>query len=138
MKQPRKQNPRKKYLNEKEREKKLIKSARQMPVLTKMESSSPIRFMTNTELEEECRRFHESSRSSSSASSSNSTQASSSYKQYRPSPLITRQRCKIDQSAKENKQQESSSQLRVASKNFEASQLMSMLNKVYTDSKRRV
>ena len=52
-----------------------------------MGSSSPIRIMTNTELEKKCERFHKSSRSS----SRNSTQTSSTYKKYRPSPLITKE-----------------------------------------------
>ena len=77
-------------LTERERENNLIKAARQLPIMTlqKMDSGSPIKIMTNTELEEECEKFHKSSRSNSNNSTQPSTPA---YIKYRPSPVITKE-----------------------------------------------
>ena len=63
---------------QKERENKLLRSARQKPTiqLQTMMSGSPVRFMTNTEIEDECRLFHEKDGSS----SRNSTMASPTFK----------------------------------------------------------
>ena len=63
---------------QKERENKLLRSARQKPTiqLQTMNSGSPVRFMTNTEIEDECRQFHEKDGSS----SRNSTMASPTFK----------------------------------------------------------
>ena len=74
---------------QKERENKLLRSARQRPTiqLQTMMSGSPVRFITNTEIEDECRQFHERDGSS----SRNSTIDTPTFKKHRPSPLITKE-----------------------------------------------